>query len=541
MLFNSYEFMLFLPAVVIGFYAIARMSNDWSRAWLIFASLFFYGWWRPLNLLIIVPSVLINYGLAQMMSGWAGDASRRGRTRLALYAGIAFNLCFLGYFKYKNFFIETVNSTVGTTLPITAVILPLGISFITFQKIAFLFDVRGQRIKSFGFLDYCTFVFFFPQLIAGPIVHYNEMLPQFHRLAQRLDWNNIAVGLTLFCLGLFKKLILADSMAPYASSFFADADAGSRVALLQAWLAAVGFTLQIYFDFSGYSDMAIGLARLFGIRLPANFNSPLKATSIIEFWTRWHMTLTRFLTAYLYNPMALAVTRRRAARNLPGLAGGRTTFGAFVVVLMLPLLVTMSLAGLWHGAGWTFVIFGALHGVYLTVNHAWRLFRPKPSPGKARHSGIGRTASGALVFGAVVFANVFFRSSSIQAAGALLKGMVGVNGVTLPQSVIDRLGAMGGWLEGVGVEPVWWSGYSFTMTLFWVTVLLVIALVPPNTLEIMARFEPAFDTRGRSDQSANAAVFVWKPSLSWACCTGAIAAVSLLSLGKPSAFLYWQF
>jgi alginate O-acetyltransferase complex protein AlgI len=540
MLFNSYQFLLFLPIVAIGFYAIGEKSRNWALRWLILSSIFFYGWWNPVNIAIILPSVLVNYMLARLIDRWAGDTGRQRLSALTLYAGLIFNLCFLGYFKYKNFFLTTLNDVVGTNIISAATILPLGISFITFQKIAFLFDVRGRRVKSFNFQDYCTFVFFFPQLIAGPIVHYNEMLPQFGKPAYRPDWNNIAVGLTLFSMGLFKKLIFADSIAPYVSVFYADAAAGHSVALLQAWLAAIGFTLQIYFDFSGYSDMAIGLARVFGIRLPANFNSPLKATSIIDFWTRWHMTLTRFLTAYLYNPMALAVTRRRAARSLPGLAGNRTTYGAFVVVLMLPLLVTMSLAGLWHGAGWNYVIFGALHGIYLTVNHGWRLFRPKGTPGAGRHTRIATPAAAVLVFGSVVFANVFFRSSSLSAAVVLVKGLVGLNGVTLPQTLLDRLGMMGEWLHGMGVEPVWWSGYGFTVTLLWVGVLLAVALVPPNTLQIMARFEPALGT-ARPAQLANAAAFVWKPSLSWALYTGAIAAVSLLSLGTPAAFLYWQF
>jgi alginate O-acetyltransferase complex protein AlgI len=537
MLFNSYQFLLFLPVVMIGFFAIGRTSKAWALRWLIFSSLVFYGWWLPLNVIIILPSVLINYALARLMSQWADNPTLRQRVNLTLYAGLIFNLGFLGYFKYKDFFLTTVNDLAGTHILWTTTILPLGISFITFQKIAFLFDVRGQRIKSFDFQDYCTFVFFFPQLIAGPIVHYNEMLPQFHRSEYRVDWNNVAVGLTLFSMGLFKKLIFADSIAPYLSGFYTDAAAGARVGLLQAWLAAVGFTLQIYFDFSAYSDMAIGLARLFGIRLPANFNSPLKATSIIDFWTRWHMTLTRFLTAYLYNPMALALAHRRAANKRPGLIGRRTTFGSFVILLVLPLLVTMSLAGLWHGAGWNFVIFGALHGIYLTVNHAWRLFRPKRSSDKIHDTRTGAAIGGLLVFVSVVFANIFFRSSSIPAAMVLVRGMLGLNGVTLPQSVVDRLGALGTWLERVGVEPVWWSGYSFTMTLCWVAVLLVIALGAPNTLQIMARFEPALGIGARTTLST----IGWRPSPAWAFYTGAIAAISLLSLGKPAAFLYWQF
>jgi len=308
MLFNSYEFLLFLPITVIGFFLAGRVSPAWALRWLCLASLFFYAWWRPANVLIILPSILFNYALAKILLRCAsGEASQR-HTKPLLILGIVFNLCFLGYFKYANFLLDTANTVFGANLVLTQLILPLGISFITFQKIAFLFDVKSRRIKSFSFQDYCTFVLFFPQLIAGPIVHYNELMPQFHKATYRFEKENLAVGLTLFSFGLFKKLVLADSIAPYINEFYNQAAGNVPVGFAQAWIAAIGFTLQIYFDFSGYSDMALGLARLFGISLPANFNSPLKASSIIDFWSRWHMTLTRFLTGYLYNPMALAVT-----------------------------------------------------------------------------------------------------------------------------------------------------------------------------------------------------------------------------------------
>ena len=229
--------------------------------------------------------------------------------------GIAFNVAFLGYFKYSNFLVGTINDAFGTQMVLARVILPLGISFITFQKIAFLIDVQAGRIESFTLQDYCLFVLFFPQLIAGPIVHYREMMPQFHRVSCRFDQENVSVGLTLLAFGLFKKVFLADKIALIVTPIYGQATSGSSIALLPAWIAAVGFTLQIYFDFSGYTDMALGIARLFGVRLPPNFNSPLRASSIIDFWQRWHMTLTRFLTAYMYNPLALWLTRRRAARG----------------------------------------------------------------------------------------------------------------------------------------------------------------------------------------------------------------------------------
>lgn len=309
MLFNSYEFIfVFLPLVVVVFFALGRASSAWALRWIIVASLFFYGWWRPLNVLIIAPSIIINFVLAHVLQRLGKQGNRRA-AQAVLLVGIAFNVAFLGYFKYTNFLLGTINDAFGTQMVLARIILPLGISFITFQKIAFLIDVHAGRIESFTLQDYCLFVLFFPQLIAGPIVHYREMMPQFHGLSCRFDKDNVSVGLTLFAFGLFKKLLLADKIAPAVTPIYERAASGSSVALLSAWLAAVGFTLQIYFDFSGYTDMALGIARMFGIRLPPNFNSPLRATNIIDFWRRWHMTLTRFLTAYIYNPLALWFTR----------------------------------------------------------------------------------------------------------------------------------------------------------------------------------------------------------------------------------------
>ena len=263
----------------------------------------------------------------------------------------------------------------GAKLILMHIILPLGISFITFQKIAFLIDVQAGRVKSFTFHEYCTFVLFFPQLIAGPIVHYREMMPQFATATCRYDKENFAVGLTLLFFGLFKKGVLADNIAPLITPIYDHSAAAGQTPLLLAWMAAVGFTLQIYFDFSGYTDMALGLARFFGIKLPPNFNSPLKASSIIDFWLRWHMTLTRFLTAYIYNPLVLWLTRRRATKGRPGFGVRNPTIGAFVSLLMVPLITTMFISGLWHGAGYGFIIWGLLHGVFLTINHAWRVVR----------------------------------------------------------------------------------------------------------------------------------------------------------------------
>src|SRR5215471_15249382 len=318
MLFNSYEFIFaFLPLAVAGFFLFGARSRGVAFHWLILASLFFYAWWRPLNVLIIAPSILVNFVLARWLQRLTRDEKRSGAARAVLILGIAFNVAFLGYFKYTYFLGTTINDVFGAGLTLSRIVLPLGISFITFQKIAFLIDVHSRRIESFTAREYCLFVLFFPQLIAGPIVHYREMMPQFQAVSGRFDRDNVAVGLTLLMFGLFKKGVIADGISPSVAQIYDQAASGTGISLLFAWLAAFGFLLQLYFDFSGYTDMALGAARMFGIRLPPNFNSPLRAPSIIDFWLRWHMTLTRFLTAYLYNPLVLALTRRRMAKGLP--------------------------------------------------------------------------------------------------------------------------------------------------------------------------------------------------------------------------------
>ena len=272
MLFNSYEFIFgFLPVAVGCFLAVGKISQTWALRWIIFVSLFFYAWWRPLNVLLIAPSIVINFVLARTLQRLTLDENRSRTSRIVLLLGLAFNIAFLGYFKYIDFGSSAINDIFGTNLVLTHVILPLGISFITFQKIAFLIDVHAGRVKSFTFQDYCLFVLFFPQLIAGPIVHYREMMPQFHSASCRFDKENIAVGLTLLSFGLFKKVVLADHIAAFVTPIYDHAVSGSKIPLLLGWAAAIGFTLQIYFDFSGYTDMALGSARLFGIRLPQNF------------------------------------------------------------------------------------------------------------------------------------------------------------------------------------------------------------------------------------------------------------------------------
>ena len=360
MLFNSFLFLfVFLPATLLGFFLIGRYSRPLAALWLFAASLFFYGWWNPAFTFLLLASIAFNYSVGTAL------AREHARRRAAsgswlLGVGVCANLGLLAYYKYANVFIQGGNAVLGTGWQIESIVLPLGISFYTFTQIAFLVDAHRGEAGEFDFIRYGLFVTYFPHLIAGPVLHHKEMMPQF-ALAQtyRPHWANLSVGLTILAIGLFKKVVLADGVASFASPVFKAASEGASVTFLEAWVGALAYTFQLYFDFSGYSDMAIGLSLLFGVKLPLNFDSPYKAANIIDFWRRWHMTLSRFLRDYLYFP--LGGNRKGPARR------------------HLNLLITMVLGGLWHGAGLTFVMWGALHGFYLIVNHAWRrlLLRPR--------------------------------------------------------------------------------------------------------------------------------------------------------------------
>lgn len=402
MIFSSYEFIFFfLPLSLGSFLALRRMR--FLRTAMFCTTLFslgFYTWWNPVYVLLLVALMVANYALGRMLVSSV-------RKRAILTVGICLNLGVLGYFKYTNFLLNSLEWALGWSYSIHEIILPLAISFFTFQKIAFLVDVYQGKVTRLNFLDFCLFVCFFPQLIAGPIVHYREMQPQFEDLkAGRYDTSGFVPGLTLFLIGLFKKVVIADSLARVASPIFAAALDGGELSALAAWTGALAYTFQLYFDFSGYSDMAIGIALMFGIRLPFNFDSPYKATSIIDFWRRWHITLSNFLRDYLYIP--LGGNRHGDARRLTNL------------------MITMLLGGLWHGAGWTFVAWGGLHGGYLIINHLWRARAGAAGPDEGRHRLALTAASTALTFLAVVVGWVFFRATTFEAALRMLGAMAGI-------------------------------------------------------------------------------------------------------------------
>jgi D-alanyl-lipoteichoic acid acyltransferase DltB (MBOAT superfamily) len=427
------------------------------------------------------------------------------RRRVIGTSGVALNLAVLCYFKYTNFIFDSLNTLTGAPLPFFNIILPLGISFFTFQQIAYLVDVmRGARVER-DIVSYTLFVSFFPHLIAGPLVHHAEMIPQFKRGRTGRSAVLAARGLAIFAAGLFKKVVIADNLAQFVSPVFAHLDAGGSVSTSWAWLATLSYTLQIYFDFSGYSDMAIGLALLFGIRLPVNFRSPYQAASIIEFWRRWHITLSRFLRDYLYIPLGgnrLGEQRR-----------------------YVNLLVTMLLGGLWHGAGWNFLVWGGLHGIYLCINHLWAGWRSKAPP-----SAIGWPEKGlswSITFFAVVIAWVFFRARTADGAWQMLGGLFGFEAGSSAYASSGVLRLMDLPVL-VGEQRLLLIGGGA------VALALAIALLLPNVPQL-------FGYREYRRAPERASWLRWRPNAAWALVTAIAFAISLFGMWQRLEFLYFQF
>ena len=519
MLFNSYEFILFLTVSLFIFFQIAeRGYRQFAIAALVAASIFFYGWWDISYVLLLLSSILFNYFIGITLSHF--PLSRKG---LVIF-GIASNLGLLIYFKYNNFLVITANNIFNTSFQTKNIFLPLAISFFTFTQIAYLVDVYNEKIQEYNFQKYCLFVTFFPHLIAGPIVHYKEIIPQFNQKSvYQFNYENLAVGLTIFSLGLAKKVLLADSVVIYASPIFDTATQSVSFTLLEAWVGALAYTLQLYFDFSGYSDMAIGAAWMFGIKFPLNFNSPYKAINIIEFWQRWHITLSNFLRDYLYIP--LGGNRKGKLRHY------------------INLMITMLLGGLWHGAGWTFVIWGGLHGIYLVINHQWHLLQ-RSLGYELRNSWWRQALSCLVTFLAVVVAWVFFRAENMGAAIAILRGMICVNGVSLPSFLSTQLGFMHNWgVQFDGVMPV--SELYFPSVVGQICFLLFIIWFTPNTNQWMENC--AISTQHVSKTSSSWSCLwrnlQWRPSVIYGWVIGILVFICVkIFLSAPaSEFLYFDF
>ncbi|WP_428483482.1 MBOAT family O-acyltransferase [Rhodopila sp.] len=472
--FNSFLFLLgFLPVTVGGYAVICRLGSPWAKVWLIAVSLLFYGVAALGFLPLLLLSVSGNLLLLRAMSA----VDRRGWLAAL---GCVLNLVLLGWFKYAQ--------PVLWQDPV----LPLGISFFTFTQIGCLLSHAGGTDPAPRPATYALFVLFFPALTAGPILNPREMLPQFDRAeGWRLSADNLAAGAGFFLIGLLKKTLLADPLSGVVAAGFA---APGALSLLPAWQAAIAWSMQLYFDFSGYSDMAVGLARMFGIHFPDNFEQPYCARSVIQYWQRWHMSLTRFLMANIHAPLTLAILRRRRTAGLPINQAAQQTPAGFLGMVAVPILLTMILAGIWHGPALTFLLFGLLHVVFLLINHAWRIWRaPSLAP----------LLAVALTYLSVLTGAVLFRADSVADAAAMLSGMAGLHGAA-PLSAD---------LHGI-VDTLWIIG------------LYAIIWLVPSTRQWM---------------QGGASRLSWRPTPGWAVAMGCAATLGLLASGGTGEFVYFHF
>ena len=480
MLFNSFEFIFaFLPATLAIYVFLNKQRlTTAATVWLVFASLFFYSWWDVRYLALIVGSILFNFGVGTVLTKIAKSGGEERTQKAVLFAGIAGNVLLLCYYKYVDFFIGNINSIIGLHLAFQKIILPLGISFFTFTQIAYLVDTYAGTAKEYDFLNYALFVTFFPHLLAGPIIHHKEMMPQFARMRNKAtSYRNWSVALFLFFIGLFKKTIIADSLSRVANTGF---DAPAALTLADAWVTSLSYTLQLYFDFSAYTDMALAASLLFNIRLPFNFNSPYKATDISDFWRRWHMTLSRFLRDYIYIPLG---------------GNRRGNFRTYV-----NLMATFLVGGLWHGAGWTFVFWGFLHGAATVIHRFWDKWGMR----------LPRFFAWFITINFVNVAWVFFRAKTWSDALRVLKGMCGLNGVPL-SPLLWNFGVTFGSMIHANIHK----------NIFFILVILsAIAVFAKNSNELSQTFKP--------DWKSAAFVVV-------------LAVYTLLGMNRVTEFLYFNF
>jgi D-alanyl-lipoteichoic acid acyltransferase DltB (MBOAT superfamily) len=490
MLFNSYEFLLvFLPVTLTLYFTLnKRSASSAGKVILLSCSWFFYAWWNPIYLPLLLGSTLCNYLIAERIRGCSKNEGQHKRRLMLL--GVLFNACLLGYFKYMDFFLTNLN-WLGFDIPLLKLALPLAISFFSLQQIAYIVDSYRNIPSSGGLLDYMIFVSFFPQLIAGPIVHHREMIPQLRDGENRaINYSNLSLGSFLFAIGLFKKVILADTFAVWANNGF---DHAQVLNIVEAWIVSYGYTLQLYFDFSGYSDMAMGLALMFNIKLPQNFNSPYRATSIINLWQRWHMTLTRFINMYIYKPILRALPRVNFTNG------------------MISSFTAMVIAGVWHGAAWSFVIFGILQGVAIVINHCWRKFGAWEMPD---------VLGWLLTFHFFSFSLVIFRAVEWQDAIKVYRGMLGLDGQGKMISIAKIYGTEIPWfiqLADRGTEKILWATLSCAII---IGVMIIQVALLPNSNQLADRFQT-------SPKYILATFFLLIPAI--------------MLLSRPSEFIYFQF
>jgi alginate O-acetyltransferase complex protein AlgI len=519
-LFNSFPFLFgFLPlALVLTYAAGRRRTPTFAKLTLAILSLGFYTWWRPIYLWLLLFSIAFNYVVGDQIQR-AVAAERGRRASILLILGLIVDIGMLGWFKYANFIADNIDSVAGTHWQLERIALPLAISFYTFQKIAYLVDSARGEARRMSVLDFTLFASFFPQLIAGPIVHYKEVVPQLQGpMFGKLIWRNILIGLTIMAIGLFKKTVIADTLSGYSDSLFVLADEKQSIEFFSGWLAAIAYTLQVYFDFSGYSDVAIGLGRMFSVKLPLNFHSPLRAANIADYWRRWHMTLQRMIYSYVFQPLSLFLVRGTWRLGLTG-------WGAFAISVGFPTFVTFLIVGIWHGAGWTFVAFGAMHAIYVSVFEIWRERRTRlqrklrkakmkvPEP-RLTQRALGRT----LTLIAVLYANVMFRAKTVSGAISVWTGMTGLRGAS--------------------------GDFHFVTWPLAATLLICFAMVAffPNTQQIMSRFDPAYNWNEWRDIAPPLISWTWRPNTFGLVLAGVVLFFGVMFIQRGQAiFLYFNF
>jgi alginate O-acetyltransferase complex protein AlgI len=537
MLFNSYSFILvFLPVAFLGYVLASRSAVAISVTWLALCSLAFYGVWNPSFVLLLLGSIAFNYFCGRFIRGADGPLKK-----WVFVGAVAANLLLLVCFKYLGPLLA-FGSRYGLMRGWAEVniILPLGISFFTFTQIGYLVDRRDGLGGDLDPLRYTLFVTFFPHLIAGPLLHVREIGPQLEEPSTfQPSASKIAPGLTLFAFGLAKKVFLADPLVDLVANGY---DHPTQLTMTTSWITALAYSLQLYFDFSGYSDMAIGIGGIFGFRLPTNFNSPYKSRSVIEYWQRWHMTLSRYLALLIFNPISLAITRRRVAKGLKVSHKALRTPGAFLSLLALPTFVTMGLAGIWHGAGLQFVVFGLLHAAYLIINHAARVFGRGSLAVRMEEARVAEVVwKVGLTYLAVLIGSVFFRARSCTEAVQLLVSMGGGRGFGLP----ERVNMINQYLPTpltnilprmTAPDPL---GIRSAEGIFRVLLGLAIVWAAPNTQQILGTFAPTLEQP--APLKGKWQVLHWRPTIGWAIAVGAVLWIILMSLRKPTTFLYFQF
>ena len=505
MIFNSFEFILiFLPLTFLAFAAAERIAG-WQAAFrvLVVASLVFYGQWSMGLLALLMVSVISNYVIGKILI----QSTKAGKPAAGLMiAGIIGNLVALGYFKYTNFFLDVANQVTGSGYSHLDIILPVGISFYTFIQIGFLVEAHSGQAEQQTFTRYLTFATFFPCVTAGPLVLQREIFGQMDdRTDSALDFRRIAGGLAMFSMGLFKKVILADSIAPYANSAFDGVAAGQSIDVMTAWAGSTAYALQLYFDFSGYTDMAIGLGAIFGIMLPLNFNSPFKAVSISDFWQRWHMSMTRFFTKFVYSPMAMTGMRK-------AVEGEYGPFRRYMVSGGWPIVVTMLVAGFWHGSGWAFIVYGLMHGIAIAINNGWKYFNMPQLP---------VVAGWTLTMSVVVSGLVVFRAPDLQTSMTILSSMWGA----------------GLFAEVTGAEMV---SLALNEAVPIILVLGSLVLIAPNTQELV-RKEWLSCSPKPADFSRLSEKLFWRPSIGWSFAMTIAFVAAFACIQADSSFLYYKF